>query len=80
MPCTPFTLPDGSRGIICTRTRQHTMRCACGNIASIQCDAPTRRRSGTCDRHLCAGCAVEVGPDLHRCPAHAEPEPQQALF
>lgn len=28
-------------------------------------------RSGTCDRHLCASCATEVGPDRHLCPAHA---------
>jgi hypothetical protein len=47
------------------------MRYACGNPATLQCDAPTGRRSGTCDRHLCASCATEVGPDRHLCPAHA---------
>jgi hypothetical protein len=52
--------------------------------AAFQCDAPTQRRSGTCDQHLCAKCAVEVGPDRHLCPAHAaeradrsEPAPVQ---
>ena len=80
MPCTPFSLSDGTHGIMCTRTRQRTMRCACGSTATLQCDAPTRRSSGTCDRHLCTACAVEVGPDLHRCPAHVDPELQQALF
>lgn len=40
---------------------------ACGQPATIQCDAPTKRRSGTCDRHLCANCATEVGPDRHVC-------------
>ena len=69
MPCLPFTLPGGARGILCTRTRRP--RCACGTVATLQCDAPTKRRSGTCDRHLCASCATEVGPDRHLCPQHA---------
>lgn len=68
MPCTPFTIA-GARGFICTRTRRP--RCACGQPAAFQCDAPTERRSGTCDRHLCAACAVETGPDRHLCPTHA---------
>jgi len=82
MPCTPFRLENGAQGFICSRTKAYggTYKCACGKLATLQCDAPTRRSSGTCDRHLCTACAVEVGPDLHRCPAHVEPEPQQALF
>lgn len=68
MPCTPFTLGT-ARGIICTRTRRP--RCACGQPSTLQCDAPTKRRSGTCDKHLCAGCATEVGADRHLCPGHA---------
>ena len=72
MPCTPFTLPGGVRGILCSRTPRP--RCACGQPATIQCDAPTKtkRRSGTCDRHLCAACAKEVEPDRHLCPEHLE--------
>lgn len=70
MPCTPITFPDGARAIVCTRTR--SPRCACSRPATLQCDAPApARRSGTCDRHLCAACALEAGPDLHLCPAHA---------
>lgn len=69
MPCTPFTL-NGARGILCTRTRRP--RCACGQPATLQCDAPTKRRSGTCDRHLCERCATEVGPDKHLCSTHAQ--------
>lgn len=69
MPCQPFTLPNGARGVLCTRSRRP--RCACGQPATLQCDAPTKRKSGTCDRHLCAACAVEVGPDKHLCPGHA---------
>lgn len=80
MPCTPFTLPGGGRGFICTRTPRP--RCACGNVATLQCDAPSKRRSGTCDRHLCASCATEVEPDRHLCQAHMEAEKavQGALF
>ena len=69
MPCTPFTRPGGGSGILCTRTRRP--RCACGQPATLQCDAPTKRRSGTCDKHLCASCATEVGPDRHLCQQHA---------
>ena len=69
MPCTPFTLPGGVRGFIGTRGPRP--RCACGQPATIQSDAPTKRKSGTCDRHLCARCATEVGPDRHVCREHA---------
>lgn len=82
MPCTPFTRPGGGSGILCTRTRRP--RCACGQPATLQCDAPTPgklissgpnagrvRKPGTCDRHLCERCATEVGPDKHVCQQHA---------
>lgn len=39
MPCTPITLPCGARAIVCTRGPR--MRCACGRLATLQCDAPT---------------------------------------
>lgn len=67
MVCTPFQI-GAARGFICTRGPRP--RCACGTAATLQCDAPTKRRSGTCDRHLCASCATEVGPDQHLCPEH----------
>ncbi len=69
MPCTPVTLPGGVRAIVCTRGPRP--RCACGRPATLQCDAPSKRRSGTCDRHICAACATDVGPDRHLCPGHA---------
>jgi hypothetical protein len=82
MPCTPFTLPGGASGILCTRRPR--IRCACGGTASLQCDALSTRRSGTCDRHLCSRCAPEVGPDRHLCPTHARTKqphaPQQAAL
>lgn len=71
MPCIPFDF-NGARGILCTLTRRQ--RCACGQAASIQCDGPSRRTSGrgTCDKHLCARCATEIGPDRHLCSTHAQ--------
>ncbi len=80
MPCTPFELPGGGRGFLCTRSPRP--RCACGKPGAFQCDAPSKRRSGTCDKHLCASCATEVGPDRHLCPVHvAEAAPvQEGLF
>lgn len=80
MPCTPFSLPGGGRGFLCTRGPRP--RCACGKAGAFQCDAPSKRRSGTCDKHLCASCVTEVGPDRHLCPGHAaEAAPvQEGLF
>lgn len=94
MTCTPVTLPGGVRAIVCTRGPRP--RCACGRPATIQCDAPTPaslissgpnagrvRKAGTCDRHLCASCATEAGPDRHLCREHAAAAPapvQMGLF
>lgn len=87
MPCTPFTV-GGARGFICSRTPRP--RCGCGQSATIQCDAPKPpklisggpnagrvRKAGTCDKHLCASCATEVGPDRHLCQAHAAEQRQR---
>jgi len=75
MPCTPFTLPGGARGFVCSRTPRP--RCACGKPSEYQCDAPRGR--STCSRHLCAACATQVGPDTHLCPDHATGPAQQAM-
>jgi hypothetical protein len=71
MPCTPFRLPGGS-GIICTRGRRRAPRCSvqgCATASEFQCDYRTKPGK-TCDRHLCAVHAHQVGPDVHFCPAH----------
>jgi RNA polymerase subunit RPABC4/transcription elongation factor Spt4 len=38
------------------------------------------RKPGTCDRHVCASCTTEIGPDKHLCPVHAAEAPQPGLF
>ncbi len=77
MPCTIVPFPGGGTAIVCSRTRSRPFVCVCGQRATLQCDAPTRRRSGTCDRHLCEACATEIGPDQHLCPTHAAESRQQ---
>lgn len=79
MPCTLIDLPGVGRAIVCSRSRRMHPRCACGQPARLQCDAPTARRSGTCDRHLCPACATEIGPDRHLCEQHAAAAQQLQL-
>ncbi|MEK6290081.1 MAG: hypothetical protein V4793_01620 [Paraburkholderia tropica] len=72
MPCTPFRLPGGGSGIICTRGRGRTPRCSvpdCSAPSAFQCDF-NMKPGTTCDRHLCAAHAHQVGPDVHFCPTH----------
>jgi hypothetical protein len=46
--CTPFHLPDGTRGIVCTR--EPAKRCRCGKRATLLCDWKVpARKSVTCD-------------------------------
>ena len=75
MPCTRAPILGGGYAIICTRGPRRW--CACGQRATLQCDAPSQRRSGTCDRHICAACATEVGPDRHLCREHAAEKRQR---
>lgn len=81
MPCTPFRLPGGISGIVCSRGRKHVHRCSvegCSAPSGFQCDYLTKPGK-TCDRHLCATHAHQVGPDAHFCPAHlAESSGKQA--
>jgi hypothetical protein len=70
MTCEHVTLPNGARAIICSSRRRR--RCACGRPATLLCDWKVpARRSGTCDRPICADCATSPVPDKDLCPAHA---------
>lgn len=78
MKCDYVELPNGSRAIVCTSARRGAkqQKCACGKPATIQCDwkLPQMRdtigKQGTCDRHICEKCALEVAPDKHLCGEH----------
>ncbi len=72
MPCTPFRLPGGFSGIVCTRGRRRAPRCSvdgCNALSNFQCDFHMKPGK-TCDRHLCAVHAHQIGADVHLCPTH----------
>jgi hypothetical protein len=60
------------RAIVCSSRR--FVRCTfCQRRADIECDYPDKhRKSGTCDRRLCADHAREIGKDVHYCHDHPE--------
>jgi hypothetical protein len=67
--CQRIEYPDGV-AIICGGPHR-TKFCACGRVASLECDWKVKtRKSGTCDAPICAKCALQVGPDKHLCRAH----------
>lgn len=69
MPCIPFS-QDGMTGFMCTTGRRK--RCACGRPATKECDWKVPgKKSGTCDRPICAGCTHVPAPDKDLCPLHA---------
>jgi hypothetical protein len=70
MTCETVTLPGGGRAIVCSSRRRD--KCACGRPATLLCDwkAP-ERRSGTCDRPICARCATMPAENKDLCPDHA---------
>jgi hypothetical protein len=60
-------------GISCTRGE--SSKCSkCGARSTKLCDFPLtgHLKGQTCDRKLCARCAVKMGPNRDFCPAHAE--------
>lgn len=69
MTCQFVPLPRGGHAIICGPTR----RCAgCGKPARLECDWKVPgRKSGTCDKPICAACTMSPAPDKDLCPAHA---------
>jgi hypothetical protein len=78
MPCTPFELPSGVRGIVCgPRRRRKVLRCSVcnvpGTVATMRlCDGPARRGKGTCDAPVCVEHALHVEPEKDYCPTHAQ--------
>ena len=71
MPCNHVTLPDGARAIVCT-PRRKAKRCDCGRRADLLCDWIVKgKKSGTCDKPICARCTTSPEPDKDLCPEHA---------
>lgn len=83
MTCKRIPLKDGV-AIVCTRGPGRGATCSipgCSREHEVLCDYPVKvagRKSPTCDKKLCRGHAVNRGPELDYCPAHAKlPEPQE---
>lgn len=73
MVCETVSLPGGEIVIACSRQRGRRRRCKCGRPATLLCDwKMPRRKSGTCDAPLCAGCSTAPAPGKDLCPAHAK--------
>jgi hypothetical protein len=68
--CEHIDLPGGDHAIICG-LRAFKKFCACGRRADLLCDwKVSARKSGTCDKPICAAHALEVAPGKHLCPEH----------
>lgn len=73
MTCHKIVSADGKTvGFACTRGTRSKTRCLyCGRTgATLLCDHEVSPGK-TCDRNLCASCAVHVGPNRDMCPDHA---------
>jgi hypothetical protein len=74
MVCETVRLPGGGSAIVCGRHRRRPKCSApgCSAPSEFQCDAPApRRKSGTCDRHLCASHRTTPQDGVDFCPEHA---------
>ncbi len=69
MTCDRVTMSGGVTAIVCGPTK----RCKCGRRATLECDWKVpKRKSGTCDKPICAKCAISPAPGKDLCPTHAE--------
>lgn len=70
MPCNLVKLQTGETAFVCTSGRRK--RCACGKPATLECDWKVKdRRSGTCDRPICAACTTKPAEGKDLCREHA---------
>jgi hypothetical protein len=71
MPCRRIPMPGGGAAIVCG-PRRRVKRCACGNPHTALCDWKVKtKKSGTCDKALCAECTTVPAPGKDLCPKHA---------
>lgn len=76
MTCFPLRSSTGQHvGFICGVRQLRCMADGCRAYRKLECDGPTDKivkktgKRKTCDRALCLEHAVEIGPELHLCPA-----------
>lgn len=72
MTCEHIRLADGTGMFVCgTKARPKCVKC--GKRADRECDWKVAgRRSGTCDKPICARCTTSPAPEKDLCPEHAE--------
>jgi hypothetical protein len=76
MHCT-FVRTSTGGAVLCGPKR--IPRCAfCHGVAGLECDFPTTPRK-TCDKKICRGCAIAIGPNVDFCPDHPLPASQLSL-
>lgn len=79
MKCDYVRIGDAA-AIVCGSRRRKGLKVCSGCrmlTARKQCDWKLEQersdgKVGTCDEWICDACALEVGPDKHLCPTHAE--------
>ena len=72
MPCRHIALPNGASAIVCGSRLHHRQCSGCGKPADLLCDWKVKsRRSGTCDKPICAACTYSPAPEKDLCPRHA---------
>ncbi|OHB67435.1 MAG: hypothetical protein A2V70_03755 [Planctomycetes bacterium RBG_13_63_9] len=76
MTCRHYISPDGKvAAVVCGPAPRRKFCSVCGKPGALLCDYPEPgRKSGTCDKPLCATCARHVGKDRDHCPHHAAQE------
>ena len=67
MVCQTLSM-GGDTVIVCGRVRRPPRCFCCIKTAGFQCD--WKVPGGTCDRHVCAAHAFQVGDNKHLCPEH----------
>jgi hypothetical protein len=78
MPCYVVQIPGGGTAIVTMRGRR-SRYCACGRRGTLQCDYVIGE-GRTCDKYLCAHCAVHDAPDRDYCHDHRIAPRQGSLF
>jgi len=69
MNCQRIKLPGGATAIVCGARAKLTPCAHCCVVSTLVCDWKIGAGK-TCDRPLCAECALEVAPNKHLCPEH----------
>ena len=70
MGCAHVEIPGMGTAIVCGRGAGSPKPCVvCGQMATLQCDYPTRPKPSRarCNAHVCSACSVQVGEDRDWC-------------